>query len=278
MIPFDLDYYAPEKADQAVEIFFSLKEEGRKPLYYAGGTEIISFCRSQRITPDALIDIKNIKDALPLDLDGDDLVYGAALSLSSVAEKGSSAIISEVVKCIADRTVRNRLTLGGNICGRLPYREAVLPFLLADAEILLQGKDGRHKKLLRDLFDKRLHLEEGDILLQLIVSKNKLNRFGWRKRREKHGPVDYPLYHICSLKNDGQVKIAVSGLCSFPFRNAELEKAINDSSIAVKDRVSDSIKKLPGPVRDDHLGSSVYREALWQSDLTEMIERMEVAE
>ena len=66
MIPFDFDYYLPNTVEEAVELFQNLDTEGKNPLYYAGGTEIVSFCRRQLIKPAALIDIKGIEETLVL--------------------------------------------------------------------------------------------------------------------------------------------------------------------------------------------------------------------
>jgi len=60
MIPFDFEYYLPGNAAEAVTLYSELAESGRKPLYYAGGTEVITFCRRQVIAPAALIDLKAI--------------------------------------------------------------------------------------------------------------------------------------------------------------------------------------------------------------------------
>ncbi|MBM4236775.1 MAG: xanthine dehydrogenase, partial [Firmicutes bacterium] len=130
MIPFDFDYYLPQTAEEAVTLFTRLELDEKKPIYYAGGTEIITFCRQQTITPGALIDLKNIPETTVFEKVNDQLVIGANLSLSRIAEENHYPLLSVVVKKIADRTVRNRLTIGGNICGRLPYREALLPLLL----------------------------------------------------------------------------------------------------------------------------------------------------
>ena len=57
MIPYDFDYFLPDTWQEAVDIFHSLKAEGKNPLYYGGGTEIISMARVGSIRPDAVIDI-----------------------------------------------------------------------------------------------------------------------------------------------------------------------------------------------------------------------------
>jgi CO/xanthine dehydrogenase FAD-binding subunit len=275
MIPFDLEYYGPESADEAVNLYREFEAEGKKPLYYAGGSEIITLCRKQVIKPGALIDLKGIAEMNILEVNGAKLYVGANVSLSVLSGQSHYPLLADVARCVADRTIRNRLTIGGNICGRLPYREAVMPFMLADADIILSGPGGKRTEPLNSLFEKRLRLNPGEILMQLSVASSELTWPAWSRRREKHGPVDYPLFHLTALRKKDQLAIAVSGLCSFPFRSTDLEKLINNMDLNPQTRAKESLAFLPGPVRSDDLASVDYRQALWQKDLTELLERME---
>jgi CO/xanthine dehydrogenase FAD-binding subunit len=277
MIPFDFEYYLPQTAEEAVTLFTRLSSEDINPLYYAGGTEIITFCRQQTLKPGALIDLKNIQETTVFEKLGGQLVIGANLSLSRVVEENNFPLLSKVVKQIADRTVRNRLTLGGNICGRLPYREALLPFLLTDAVVTLAGPDGRRSEQVTTLFDKRLKLAKGELLVQLEVREDTLNLPFYTRRRVKQGPVDYPLYHLACIRKDGKLKLAVAGLCAFTFRSRDLEMILDDQNIKVSETISNVVNKLPGDIRADERGSAAYRKALFEKDLelllTEMGER-----
>ncbi len=275
MIPFDFQYYAPESIEEAVDLYTTLDQEDRNPLYYGGGTEIISFGRQSKISTGAVIDLKNIPESVAWQPGKDTLKVGAALSLSFLTEQEQFPLLAGVARPVADRTVRNRLTLGGNICGRLPYREALLPFLLGDARAVLAGPEGSRTVELMQLFNKRMLLEKGEFLVQLLVPNAALQAAWWHKRREKHGPVDYPLVHLALMRLNGLLTAAVSGLCAFPFREAALEDLLNDSSLTNSEKVEKSLSLLPGKVRDDDLASAAYRERLWRIDLEQALEEME---
>ena len=274
MIPFDFEYYLPQTAEEAVTLFTRLSSEDINPLYYAGGTEIITFCRQQTLKPGALIDLKNIQETTVFEKNNGQLVIGANLSLSRVVEENNFPLLSKVVKQIADRTVRNRLTLGGNICGRLPYREALLPFLLTDAVVTLAGPDGRRSEQVTTLFDKRLKLAKGELLVQLEVREDTLNLPFYTRRRVKQGPVDYPLYHLACIRKDGKLKLAVAGLCAFTFRSRDLEMILDDRNIKVGETISNVVNKLPGDIRADERGSAAYRKALFEKDLELLLTEM----
>ena len=88
MISHDFEYYLPDTWQEAVDIFHSIKAEGKNPLYFGGGTEIISMARVGSIKPDAVIDIKKIPECLCLGTDGSQLIFGAALTLTTIRESG----------------------------------------------------------------------------------------------------------------------------------------------------------------------------------------------
>jgi CO/xanthine dehydrogenase FAD-binding subunit len=278
MIPFGFEYYQPSDLAEAVELYTALEAEQKKPLYYSGGTEIITFGRQGKLLFGALIDLKKIEQTRLLKIEQGRLMVGACASLSNLTDQQLYPLIAQVARGVADRTVRNRLTLGGNICSRLPYREAVLPFLLADAEVFIFGPKGSRSEPLQALFDKRLRLAPGELLVQLSLPESKTRLKTWCKRRVKHGPVDYPLLHTTAVLSEGCLLVAVSGLCAFPFRSAEVEKALNDNSLSVHDKVDKAIALLPAAIRSDDLASAEYRETLWRQDLAEMFQEMEGAQ
>ncbi len=274
MIPFDFEYHLPQTTEEAVSLFTRLDSEEKNPLYYSGGTEIITFCRQRKITPGALIDLKNIPETDVFERNNDQLIVGANLSLSRIANENHYPLLAVIAKQIADRTVRNRLTLGGNICGRLPYREALLPFLLTNAEVLLAGPEGRHTERVTTLFDKRLKLAKGELLVQFKVQEAKLNLPFHTRRRVKQGPVDYPLYHLGCIREDQELKLAVAGLCAFTFRSRDLEQVLNDRALSRSEAIGTMIDKLPGAIREDERGSAAYRKALFKKDLERLLTEM----
>lgn len=277
MIPFDFEYYQPSSPAEAVELYTALEADQKNPLYYSGGTEIITFGRHGKLRFGALIDIKKIEQMKVFKVEEGKLLVGAGVSLSVLADQNLYPLLAGVTRAVADRTVRNRLTLGGNICSRLPYREAVLPFLLAEAEALVVGPNGSRSEPLRALFDKRLRLAPGELLVQLSLSESSTRLKSLVKRREKHGPVNYPLLHTAAVFSEGRLSFAVSGLCAFPFRSAEVEEVLNSSNLSVQHRIDKAITLLPADIRSDDMASAEYRQALWRQDLSEIIDEMEGA-
>ncbi|TWK60469.1 FAD binding domain-containing protein [Bacillus licheniformis] len=228
MIQFDFEYYRPQSAQEAVKLFQSLEREGKKPAYCSGGTEQLTLGRMNVIHTNAVIDIKDIPECRTLQFERHHLALGSALTLTEITENGGFPLLSKAAREVADHTARNKITLGGNICGQIFYREAVLPFLLTDSKVVTVG-------------DKDLHQPFASIKV--------------RQRWD----TGYPLATISALEIDGRVRCAFSGVCSYPFRSAEVESALNDEALPVGQRVEEAINRLPGPVLDDAQGSAEYR-------------------
>ncbi|MCM3211823.1 FAD binding domain-containing protein [Bacillus licheniformis] len=256
MIQFDFEYYRPQSAQEAVKLFQSLEREGKKPAYCSGGTEQLTLVRMNVIHTNAVIDIKDIPECRTLQFERHHLALGSALTLTEITENGGFPLLSKAAREVADHTVRNKITLGGNICGQIFYREAVLPFLLTDSKVVTVGDKGKKRYL---VFDQQLKLSKGEILISLLIEERYLHQpFASIKVRQRWD-TGYPLATISALEIDGRVRCAFSGVCSYPFRSAEVESALNDEALPVDQRVEEAINRLPGPVLDDAQGSAEYR-------------------
>lgn len=275
MISYDFEYYRPETYEEAIEVFKSKLDEGKNPVYYSGGTETVTYARSKIIKTGAVIDLKSIEETNVFSEGGDKIVYGSSLNLNDIIEKTSFKLMADVIGKIADHTVRNRLTIGGNVCGRLFYREGILPVMVSDGVLVIAGEEGIRRQNIMEGFDKRIALAPGEILLQIEIDKKNIDYLYLNTRKEKSGKIDYPIFHISALKVDDYVRYSFSGLCPFPFRNIEMEEVLNDKSIEEKERVSQAISMLPSNIIDDMHSSRDFRRHLFENDLLDIVIRME---
>jgi CO/xanthine dehydrogenase FAD-binding subunit len=273
VIPFNFLYHRPASLAEAVAAYAQADRDGRKPAYLAGATEITTFCRTGRMQPGALVDLKHIPECRARGADGNDLVYGAALTLNEVIEDGSFPLLRQA-SVIVDHTVRNRLTLGGNIAGMLPYREAVLPLLLADAAARLAGPAGERAVPLAEVFSERLLLAPGEMLAQIRVPKAMASRPWFYRRRVRKGRFDYPLVTACFLQAGGALRMAISGALGFPLRCVQAEQALNDRAISRAKRPAAVVAAIPHRILEDMRASAAYRRMLLERCVGEALEAL----
>lgn len=275
MIPFDFEYHSPTSIHEAIQLFQELSKNGFNPIYYSGGTEIISFARKGALSTKAIIDIKKISECNVLDMDQNQLVIGAALSLTQVEEANLFPLLSQVSKQIADHTSRNKITLGGNIMGKIIYQEAVLPLLLSDSHVVLAGDNGEKILSIHDIFQNGRTIQNGDLLVQIRIEERFTSLPFSTIRKTKIEKIDYPLVSVASLKMENKVRVAFSGICDYPFRMDKIETELNNGQYSLEDRVSNALKHLPSPVRNDLFGSSDYRYFVLNNVLLTTLEQFE---
>jgi CO/xanthine dehydrogenase FAD-binding subunit len=275
MISFDFEYYRPSNLNEAVQLFMDLDSQGKSPVYYAGGTEIITKARMNQISTQAVIDIKEIPECNFLGERDNKIVIGSAVTMTKIREANIFPLLSAVLRNSSDHTSRGKITIGGNICGKIPYREGVLPFLLCDCQVEIAGPNGNRTVDISNVFNEFLRLEKGELLIQILTDKEYINHPFEVLRRTKQERVDYPLVTIAALKKDNQLRAAFSGVCPYPFRKKEIEANLNNPTLG-EQQLDILVSLLPGPMLSDIQGSAEYREYVLKTTLSDVLERMGV--
>jgi carbon-monoxide dehydrogenase medium subunit len=124
----EVEYARPSTVQEAVRLLS--EHEGARPL--AGGQTLVNVMKARAAAPDVLVDLQDLDELKGIDLGADGtLSLGAMATYSDVigsAEARARPILGEVCAQIADVQVRNRGTVGGNICSNDPTNH--LPPLL----------------------------------------------------------------------------------------------------------------------------------------------------
>jgi CO/xanthine dehydrogenase FAD-binding subunit len=275
MIPFNFDYYKPDTLTEAIKLFTQLDLEGKNPMYYGGGTEFISMARVHNVHTEAVIDIKNIPECNVQNLKKGKLTIGSALTLTNIGFINYFPLLTLAVKRIADHTVQDKITLGGNLAGTIIYRESVLPLMVADGKVVLEGPDGKRTATIMEVFKEGTNLRKGELIVQIIVDEKYLKLPSIHVKRTKNEKIDYPLITLVSLVNNGRIKFALSGLCDFPFRSIQLEDILNDNSIPKDERIKKVVLNVPHEILDDLGGSKEYRKFMLHTMLDELLENFQ---
>lgn len=276
MITADLEYYRPSALHEAIEICQRLSNQGKSPVYYSGGTEVITTLREGSLTAGAVIDLKEVPECRVLEIVEDRLVVGSAVTLNEVIDSNLFPLLGEVCRKFLDHTNRNKVTVGGNICSRLPYKETVLPFLVANSEALVEGPAGERRSPLSEAFHKAMNLSPGEILVQISARKDDLALPWAFHRATRLEKLAYPLASIAAVIGDGLPRVAISGVCDFPFRSQAIEQEIGDTRSPLGVRIDKAMTRLPAPARNDIDGSGEYRVVVAKNLLAGIVRQLEV--
>jgi carbon-monoxide dehydrogenase medium subunit len=138
----EVGYARPGSLAEAIELLAA--DDGARAL--AGGQTLINVMKARAGSPDSLIDLAAIEELKGIELGADGtLEIGAMATYTELVESSEARarpIIGDVCAQIADVQVRNRGTIGGNLCTSDPTNH--LPPLMAalGAQMTIAGADG----------------------------------------------------------------------------------------------------------------------------------------
>ncbi|NLV59676.1 MAG: FAD-binding protein [Clostridiales bacterium] len=273
MIAKTFAYYLPSTEIEAAEVFLRSKAQGKQVLYYGGGSEIITMATAGTIAPDVVIDIKALPAMNALEIHGCQLILGGAVSLERIRVSNLFPLLGVVVGRIADHTNQCRITLGGNLCGTIIYREAVLPLLLSDAMVALWGPEGPRQAPIQDVFQGRMRLREGEFVHQILVNTAYTQAPFFHIKQTLGEKIGYPAVTIAMLWDGEQRRMAFSGICEKPFRSTAMENAMNNPAKPLADRVAQAMDCLPMGTLENQEGSGTYRRQILHKLLTQFGEK-----
>ncbi len=272
MIPFDFIYCRPQTLQEAADAWRMLQAERKNALYYAGGSEIITLCRVGAIRPDAVIDVKCIPELTKISRDDAFLHIGACCTLNQIKESNFYKLLGLACGRIADHTNQCRITLGGNLCGTIIYRETSLPLLLCDASVTLSTPDKERIRPLQSIFGEKMKLLPGELLTGVHIPAWALTAPYAHIKKAANEKIDYPLVSIAALRKDGVLRAAFSGICSHPFRCEAIESVLNDNTLSPAARAERAAALLPAPPVNDAEASEKYRLFVFQNTIRELLE------
>ena len=115
-----VEYSKPASVADALAIL--VQHDGARAL--AGGQTLINVMKARAASPDVLVDLDALEELKGIELGADGtLTIGAMATYTDIissAEARARPILGEVCTQIADVQVRNRGTIGGNVCSNDP--------------------------------------------------------------------------------------------------------------------------------------------------------------
>ena len=138
----EVEYARPASVQDAVRLL--AENDGARAL--AGGQTLINVMKARAASPDMLIDLNGLEELKGIDLGPDGTVSIGAMAtyteLMESAEARARPILGEVCAQIADVQVRNRGTIGGNVCSNDPTNHLPPLMVALGATMHIVGGDG----------------------------------------------------------------------------------------------------------------------------------------
>jgi aerobic carbon-monoxide dehydrogenase medium subunit len=175
----EVEYVRPSSLEEAVRLLGA--DDGARAL--AGGQTLVNVMKARAAAPDVLVDLNAISDLKGIDLAADGtLTIGSMTTYTELlesAEAKARPILGEVAATIADVQVRNRGTIGGNVCSNDPTNH-LPPLLVAlGAEFVIASGAGE-RTVSADEFFLGVYLTAagpGDVLTHIRIPAGRSDGF-----------------------------------------------------------------------------------------------------
>jgi carbon-monoxide dehydrogenase medium subunit len=135
------DYVKPASLDEASRKLIECADRARPVM---GGTDLFPKMRDGIFRPEVLVDVKHLPamgDIAYSEKSG--LMIGAAVTMNQIARHpevlARYSLLAEAASAVGSYQVRNRATIGGNLCNASPCADTALATLVVDARVVLYG-------------------------------------------------------------------------------------------------------------------------------------------
>lgn len=167
----EVSYARPATVDEAVSLLS--EHDGARAL--AGGQTLVNVMKQRAASPDVLVDLGKLDELCTISVSGSTLEIGAMATLASLIRSSevevTRPILAEVAATVADVQVRNRGTLGGNICVNDPTNHFPPLLVALGASMTIRSTSGERTLPAEEFFVGVFEtaVREGELLTRISV-------------------------------------------------------------------------------------------------------------
>jgi carbon-monoxide dehydrogenase medium subunit len=169
----EFKYVVPRSVHEAIAL---ISEYGEKAGVIAGGTDLLAKMKKGLGMPEVLVNIECIPELNYIEHNvAEGLSIGAATPLSALERsaviQSKFPVLTQVVGLMASPIIRNRATIGGNICNAAPSADIVPALIVLEAKVVIVGKDGERVIPLEEFFagPGQTVIQPGQFLKEILV-------------------------------------------------------------------------------------------------------------
>jgi len=258
VLPREVGYVKPSTLDEALELLAA--NDGARPL--AGGQTLVNVMKARVASPDALVDLNGLDELRGIELGGDgSLELGSMTTYTEIVESAEARarpILGEVCAKIADVQVRNRGTIGGNVCANDPTNHLPPLMVALGASMTVAGPDGSREISADDFFlgVYMTAVGPGELLTKITIPPG---------RRDGFASITIGRDGTCivsaAVSLDGLPRVAIGCVDAVPHRATTVEGKLNgDTGIDAARAASAGLGATLDPPGDIHATAEYRRQ------------------
>ncbi len=235
MKPASFNYIRAKTVD---EVLAALNEHSDAKIL-AGGQSLIAMMNLRLVKPEYLVDINHISDLDYIRLEDNELAIGALTRHSTAASsdlvRENCPLMAAAYGYIAHKAVRNRGTVGGNVCHADPASENPAVAIASEAKMILRNSNGERKVAADDFFIGlyETSANQNELLTEIRIPKAKLGQgFSFQEVSARKG--DFAIVCVAAsikIENEtcSEARIVASGVGEKATRLTTAEEVIKNS-------------------------------------------------
>ncbi len=268
------EYHRPQDLVQAVDILSKYENNAR---IIAGGTDVLSL-RPGAKTIDTnyhLVDISS----LGLDYlkkENDHICIGATTPINTMEASplflsGPYGALSDAATAHSTATIRNRATVGGNLCNASPCGDFAPALLVLDAILVAAGANGEKNIPIESFFKGANYtaMNPEEILLEIRVPfGSEKTGTSFLKLRRHQTDIDMAVVNVatslsCQKNCCEGARIALGSVAPIPFRAKKAESVLAGAELSeeVIQQAAAAAAEEARPI-DDVRATSAYRKKM----------------
>lgn len=167
-----MQFQSPESIESAVTLLANASGEAR---ILAGGTDLLVQLRAGMISPQLVIDLKNVEEARRITAEHGGFRIGAAVAGAELSEhpdvKKAWPGVVEAVDLIGSTQIQGRASMGGNLCNASPAADSVPAMIAARATCQVVGPNGSREMPVEDVCTGpgQTSLAKGEIVVSIFL-------------------------------------------------------------------------------------------------------------
>lgn len=249
LAPFE--YFAPGSLKEVLALLHG--SAGARVI--AGGTDLMLLLKDRVVQPEVVIDLNRVPELSFVERDGDKLRIGAAATLNEIraspAVREWAPLLLEAIAEFGSHMLRNRATIGGNLCHASPAADLAPPLLALDASVILRSIVGERSVPLSEFFagPGQTVLQPGEVLREIEIPCRKGVSGYLKLGRRKGFNISIVAVAVFGAIEDGKaedMKLALCAVGPTPFRSRAAEAALNGNPFS-----ADVIDEAARLVRQD---------------------------
>ncbi len=225
----EVEYARPATVEEAIALLS--EHEGARAL--AGGQTLVNVMKARAASPDVLVDLADLDELRQISFSADQSVLEIGAMVTSTQLAASSEvevarpILAEVVSTIADLQVRNRGTVGGNLCVNDPTNHLPPLFVALGATMTIRSTAGERTVAAEDflLGVYTTAVEEGELLTKVSVPTRKPGTGDAMEGITLGAHGTYVVNAAATVGPDG-VRVAIGCVAATPVRATAMEQAL----------------------------------------------------